>query len=188
MESSLLIKFIFFLSIQIYASRVVEDSGSSYYNDRIKNNKTTPKVYDILHRYLPDFHDYWYLHDIITLLMIIPIFYKMEMVQEYIGLWMAIFLIRIVTTCSTILPKYKKCSEDCVIFGGCYDKLFSGHFSSVLLATLIYMDNKLITFPVALSMNILNAISILLVRSHYTVDIIMAFFVTMFVYQNGIKL
>jgi hypothetical protein len=183
-----LIKFILFLAIQTYASKLVEDTGSSYYNGRIENNKTTPKVYDILHKYLPNLHDYWHLHDMFTLLMILPIFYKLEIVKDYLGYWMVIFLIRIVTTSSTILPKYKECSENCVMFGGCYDKLFSGHFSSVLLATLLYMDNKMITLPIALVMNITNAMLILLVRSHYTVDVIMAFFVTMFVYQNGIKI
>jgi hypothetical protein len=185
---NLALKFIVFIAVLLYSSRLVEDTGSCYYDSRVDRNKTTPKVYDILHRYLPDLHEYHYLSDIFTIGMTIPLVFYPYLAEEYTGYWMSIFAIRILSTLCTILPKYKKCSPDVTLFGGCYDKLFSGHFSSGLLATLLYIESNLVSVPVAVLLNFLNGALIVLARSHYTVDIIMAFFVTMFVYQNKLKM
>jgi hypothetical protein len=112
------------------------------------------------------------------------------MLQEYLSYWIVIFMIRSVTTIVTILPKHKECKiEDKLIFvGGCHDKIFSGHFVSVFLATILYLKNKWISMPILVLINIINSVSILLSRGHYTIDIIVAFFVTLFVYQNKLHI
>lgn len=178
---------IILLAYILYASELVEKKGSSYYDLRIEQNKTTPKVYDVLHRYLPDLHSYPHLNDIFTVSMVIPILFYRYITVDYISYWIVIFFIRAITSLTTILPKYKKCEKGKSLFGGCYDKLFSGHFSSGLLATLMYLDYNIIGMPAVVMLNTVNALLIVLQRSHYTADIIMAFFVTMFVYQNKLK-
>ena len=118
----------------------------------------------------------------------IPLLFNFNMLKEFLGYWIVIFIIRIITTLVTILPKYKECKTDEQIFGGCYDKIFSGHFASVFLATLLYLKYNWITMPILILINFINSIGILLRRSHYTIDIIMALFVTLFVYQNDLRI
>lgn len=185
--------FIFFLIYylyHLYLSHKLEKTGDAYYNNRIINNKTTPKIYDIAHKYLPNFYKYDNIHHVLTILFTIPIFFNFNMLQEYLGFWIVIFIIRSITMTVTILPKYKECTYDGVrpFVGGCYDKIFSGHFVSVFLATLLYLKYGWIKMPLLVIINIINTLSILLSRGHYTVDVIVAFFVTMFVYQNNISL
>jgi hypothetical protein len=72
--------------------------------------------------------------------------------------------------------------------GGCYDKIFSGHFGITFLMTLLLYDNGYINQFVAILVNFLNAILILLTRSHYTIDIIVSIFVVIIIYQNNLNI
>jgi hypothetical protein len=183
-----IIVILYFILYRIVSNKL-EIIGSTYYNGRIEKNKTTPKIYDIAHKYLPDLNQYDMLHHLITIIFVIPIMFNWNMLNEYLGYWVVIFLIRTITIIVTILPKYKHCKEydEITMFlGGCYDKIFSGHFSSVFLATLLYLKYGWITMPSLVIINLINSLSILLSRGHYTIDLIVAIFVTLFVYQNNL--
>lgn len=169
-----------------YSSKLVDDIGHEYYDDRVINQKTNPKIYDVAHKYLPDLGHYDSFHHIITTLLTIPIIFNLNMFQEYLSYWITIFIIRSITNLVTILPKNKHCKKDkaFMFMGGCYDKIFSGHFVSVFLATLLYMKYGWINMDTLVIINFINSMSILLSRGHYTIDLIVAYFVTMYVYQN----
>ena len=96
-------------------------------------------------------------------------------------------LIRAFTTISTILPKHKICNETIgirsLLLGGCYDKIFSGHTSFTLLLTLLYYREHIINLPLLLGINAANILAILATRSHYTVDVLLAIFVTTTIYS-----
>lgn len=171
-------------------TRDTELVAESYYQTRVDNGKTTPKVYDILHSYLPDFsnHSVDY-HHIISMSLLIPmIFMKWEIIREYIGYFLILVLIRAITIRLTILPKNKNCIGMNPILGACYDKIYSGHFTSVFLATILYYKYNYISMYSLVLINIINAAGILLYRWHYTIDIIVSMFVTLFIYQNKITL
>jgi hypothetical protein len=187
------ILFIIYFIFHIYMSNNLENIASQYYDTREKNNKTTPKVYDIAHKFLPEINKYNTIHHIITFIFILPIFLDFNILQEFLGYWIVIFILRTITTVVTILPKYKECKYNGKslfhsVFGGCYDKIFSGHFASVFLATLLYLKYGWIKIPMLILINLINSISILLVRGHYTIDLIVAFFATLFVYQNDLRI
>lgn len=183
--------FIIYIIFYLLSATSLEKIANSYYENRIINNKITPKIYDISHKYLPNLHKYNNTHNLITIVFIIPLLFNFNMLQEYLSYWIVIFIFRSITTRVTILPKYKECkvNNDIIpIYGGCYDKIFSGHFASVFLATLLYLKYNWINLPVLILINFINSISILATRNHYTIDLIVALFFTLFVYQNNLRI
>jgi hypothetical protein len=168
----------------------IDKTADAYYGQRIKSNKTNPKVYDISHKYLPDLHEKQIWNDIYTFAVLAPLLTDMRLLEMYVYLWIPIFMIRSVFTQVTILPKHSKCkggeNVSDFLIGGCYDKVFSGHFTSVFLAMLVYTHFGWISATTGAAASVMSALLILLVRSHYTIDILVAIVVTLLVYQNGI--
>jgi hypothetical protein len=166
----------------------VQTLGEEFYYT--KRTHTYPKVYDIAHRFLPKIHpDYEVISHIFTFACLTPFlfYFNLDVIKVFIGYALIIFLIRDLTTYVTILPRTKTCdtTQNSLIVGGCFDKIVSGHTSAVFLATLIFYKYRIIrNIPILISMNAINAFLILLTRHHYTIDVIMAFVVTLFVFTN----
>jgi hypothetical protein len=165
-----------------YVSHLI---GSNFY----KGTPTNYKIHDLLHEVLPEIHDYHYIIDIIALVAVIPafIYFNHTLSVEFLTKFLIIMLIRAFTIISTVLPKYERCDETftfrsfCV--GGCYDKIFSGHTSFILLLTLFYLRENIIKLPVFYGINILNMLAIIATRSHYTIDVLIAIFVTFTIFN-----
>lgn len=175
----------FILSIFILASSLLcLHEGRKFYTERQEKGKTTPKVYDIGHKFLPDLSEVQPLHIVSDIMCLLPILLPPVGRTKFFKYFLVIMAIRAVFILATILPKDKKCKDEITIMtfvtGHCYDKVFSGHFASVLLFSLLYnmkMDKVIM-------LNTFNAFLILSTRRHYTVDILVSLFVTLFVYQN----
>jgi hypothetical protein len=173
---------------------VVHKQGSSFYRNRVNESKTTPKVYDIMHKYLPDLSASQTLFFVANIVVFLPIAFGNDVALEYMSYFPLILLARSIFNLVTILPKNKLCSDDTyglynVIFGHCYDKIFSGHFaSSVLLSLILYNKGVIKNAWLHVGFNVANALVILLLRWHYTIDILVALFVTIVFYQNNIAL
>lgn len=181
--------FIIYIIFHYYNVNNLKNEVKKYYDDRILKGKIKPKVYDVCFKYLPNLERYEKLSDIITILIVFPIFLYPKILIEYIGYWISIFVIRSITIRLTVLPKSNNCETNNYInLGTCYEQIFSGHFSSGLLATMLYYKYNLINLPMLYILNIINGSIILLTRHHYTIDIVVAIFVTLFVYQNDISL
>jgi hypothetical protein len=173
-----------------------QNNANDYYNDRIDKNKTTPKVFDIMHKYLPDWSNYDWLNNAILLVTIIPLVYQNDknLYFDFVSLIIIINIIRDIIINITILPKDKNCDLKkysfmySTAFGACYDKIFSGHFAFVFILTLLYNSYSIITnMPMIILWNIFNAVSILLIRSHYTIDIIISVFISLGVFNEYMK-
>jgi hypothetical protein len=156
-----------------------------------EHNDSQGKVFDILHEITPDLHDYKAYNDIIATATMISFLFvpnSLAIVKEFAGKFLLIMLVRALTIISTILPKHDKCPSELKWYhylkGQCYDKIFSGHTALVLLATLIYLREGILSFPVFLAINFANWASIILTRSHYTIDIILAIVITLLVYDG----
>jgi hypothetical protein len=173
-------------------ARWIEKTGEKYYIERQQANKTNPKVYDIVHKHTVDLKEYQVWNHVFTFALLTPLLAKLSVMETFISYWIPLFLLRSVFNMVTILPKNKTCyvneNTRFAFVGGCYDKVFSGHFASVLLALILYTKQGWITNSTAIILGGLNATGILLTRSHYTVDIVVAYLATMYMYQNGIKL
>jgi hypothetical protein len=174
----------------LFAGYKVEQTGRRYYNTRVNNNKTNPKVYDVFHRILPDYYQYNYINHILTFAFLSPMVLSLPLLSEFISFAIPVFLIRAVMNNLTILPKHKECPDThgLKLVNGCYDKIFSGHFAAVLLACLLYVKHGYLSIPMAFVACAVNALVILAVRGHYTNDIVVAFFVVLCVYQNNLAI
>ena len=89
---------------------------------------------------------------------------------------------RMITISLTVLPKYNKCEvKDTHLLGGCYDKIFSGHTSTFFLAMLMYIEYGYIPPIIGYIFSILFGLVMIASRGHYTIDVLLAFFITFFV-------
>lgn len=174
--------------IILLANFYTNEIGEAYYEGEDKINK----IFDVVHHYTPDFHEFGSLVNVIPLLLFGSLFFlpkSMSLIEEVVLKILLIHLIRSLTIISTILPKHEKCKrEDSSFFtrllGDCYDKVFSGHTSFVFLITLILLRDNYIGFKQLVSINALESATILLTRSHYTIDVILAYFITYLVYDG----
>jgi len=191
-----MIKSIIIFIITALISYNVHLQGKKFYDDRIKAGKTAPKVFDIGMKYIPDMSENKLLSIIIDILpLILPIIflYNTPYFSKYYYILIWIFLIRYIFINLTILPKYKKCKDDSytiynILFGHCYDKIFSGHFSSIYLFVLFVYTYKLNILNIHYNEIVLGiglllyGMSIIALRIHYTVDIAVALVVTQLVF------
>ena len=170
----------------------VENVGESFYSNRIENKKLNPKVYDIFHKYLPDLSKYEWISNLYCTVISVILFSYIDLdgIIEFASYYIVLLIIRDISINLTILPKNKECfqSYDNAIFGGCYDKIFSGHFATVYLLTLIVNKYNAVSPVVLVIINIINAFLILLTRGHYTIDIFVSFFITSLLFTNNIKI
>lgn len=163
----------------------IENKSENFYK---KNSK---KVYDILHELLPHIPHFEYVSDIIMLLVTLSvIILDYKLLYEIAGFAITISIIRAFFINATILPKNEICNikYSSMIRGGCYDKIFSGHFAFTLLSSLILFKNDLINGAIFTMINFINGLFIILSRNHYTIDIIVSIFVVLLVYQNNMNL
>jgi hypothetical protein len=177
--------------IHMFLAYNVHEQGKKYYDNRIKNRKIIPKVYDIGMKYIPDLSQEKILENIVNMIaLILPFMFGSKVLIIYIQLSIYMYFIRHIFNMMTILPKDKKCKDDSFglinyIFGHCYDKIFSGHFASACLVVLIAYDQKIIRntwiWYIFLTM---YAISLIAIRYHYTVDIAVSIVVTLLIYIN----
>jgi hypothetical protein len=173
-----------FILYYILVSYHIDRTGEDFYHKRIN-----PKVYDIAHKYLPDWSVHKIYNDLYTLGFLLPLLTNFTILKEYLGFWIPIFLLRSIFAQVTILPKNKNCTVpdtfSVQLKRNCYDKVFSGHFSSFLLATILYLKYKWINIPIGVALVSFNAFMILVTRSHYTIDILVALVVTLLVYISN---
>lgn len=189
----ILIVFLFVIS-HLLLSYFVHYTGKRFYEDRIIYKKVNPKVFDLGHKYLPNWHDNFMLNLVIDFLCILPIFVNWKVFSTFIDYIPVIFMIRWITTLVTILPKHKECNDSKFdissgISGHCYDKVFSGHFAViVLLSCIIYSYGIIKNLPLIIFYNLLVAFLIIATRAHYTIDLIVSVFVVFVIYQNKIHI
>lgn len=178
---------LFLSSIIVTSNYWTHELGMAFY-DKTENNG---KVFDLLHAVTPDLSDYKPYNDIIVSAVALSFLFVPKggtLFKEFAAKFILIMVIRALTTVSTILPKHEKCDAtphfSRYLKGQCYDKVFSGHTSFVLLATLIYLREGILGLPAFLGINLANITSIILTRSHYTVDIVLAILITLLVYDG----
>lgn len=175
------------LGFLLFSNYCTNELGKNFYGHKWEETK----IYDILHENTPDFHEWKEVNDIIPITIILSTFFikqPLPLVKEFLGKYLLIMSFRALTMMSTILPKHEKCDPTLTFIhmlkGQCYDKVFSGHMSFVLLSTLIYLREGIISIPTFLALNASQFASIILTRSHYTVDVLLALFITYLVFDG----
>jgi len=175
-NKSLIIVFICVMLFHMILCNNINSFGKKYYPHPIH-------IYDLGFDYLPNLNKFAYISDIIVVLSCL---FLPGIFTKFIYLIIPIFLIRAITIHLTLLPSVENCHIPSVIyskfFGGCYDKIFSGHFAIVFLITLLLLEKSYISLYALTLINFLHGLFIIAVRNHYTIDIVVSFFVTLCVY------
>jgi len=185
---------IILIIIQIVFVYLCYYNGKHFFSERKKQGKTTAKIFDISHKFLPNYSDNDTLHNLLNIVIFSPLVIYPHLIGEFLSYIIPILLFRYITTNTTILPKTKNCNDDTFgifnfVNGHCYDKLFSGHFACSVIISLLLHHNNLIQSPVILWLyNALSAYLLLVTRAHYTVDLILGGYVALTSYYLGINI
>lgn len=182
------VAWVLFLGAIIVTSNYwTHELGTAFYERQESNGK----VFDLGHSLTPDLSEYKKYNDIIVVLTALSFLVVPEGVslfKEFGAKFILILVIRSLTMVSTILPKQDKCDStpkwSRLLKGQCYDKVFSGHTSFVLLATLIFWREGILGTLPFFAINLANITSILLTRSHYTIDVVLGILITLLVYDG----
>ena len=162
-------------------------------DEKAKNNNYKSQLRDILHENLPDMSNSSAYDDILILLTAMLFFYLygFKHIKDFVILFLIIWTLRLITISVTILPNpnihnnnEKRPKYMRIFCGGCNDLIFSGHMSLMLLL-LLYISKSvpsIIGKVGILIYALLYSIVILLLRNHYTVDIVLAWFITIATY------
>lgn len=188
------IKTLSLLAVQILVSYFVYSTGKHFYASRVKNGKTNPKVFDIGHKYIPDYSNNAKIETLLNILTLLPTaFFMLKGDQQFFTYSITIQIIRLLFIFVTILPKHKTCDDEKYtlsnIFNGhCYDKIFSGHFATVVLSCLILYYTYNVPLSYLIVYMVVVAGLILATRSHYTIDMVVATVVAHWVYIQKLRL
>lgn len=149
-----------------------------------------PSVFDIGYHYLPNLSKYEIIGNIYSFIFLIILLCLPNLWEDFFGYMIPIIFIRLLFIHMTVLPKHRKCNinDQNYFLGGCYDKIFSGHFATVLLISLLLLKYKYISLPWVISINIIHLLLLLMFRWHYTIDMIIALMVTLIIVQNDMNI
>jgi hypothetical protein len=158
--------------------------------DKYYKTVTHPSVFDIGYYYLPNLSKFELIGHVYILIFVIILLRLPKLWEDFFGYIIPIVFLRIIFIHMTVLPKHRNCVVDKqnYFLGGCYDKIFSGHFAVLLLITLLLLKNKYISLPWVFIFNIIHLLILIVFRWHYTVDMLIASMVTLLVVQNDINI
>ena len=171
-----------------YVYHHLENKSEVFY-DNVKLKQKT-KVYDIIHHNLPSMRNLSIIVEAIPfILLAFILFIDLKLFYNVVGLLITIIIFRMFIIHFTILPKDKKCDikNSSVYNGGCYDKVYSGHFAVIFISLLVLYTSKYIDIFTLIILSTISALLIVTSRAHYTIDIVVAFLIVIIVYQNNIN-
>lgn len=159
---------------------------TQYNADKVRYDyKCEKPLYDFLHKVIPNLKRYELLIDLVPILLGVAMLYLYmydnldeKLIRDAIVYYSTLMIIRALVYSSTILPS-PTCSkgQQNATTGGCHDCIYSGHtVATLILAYSLYQHNP--DYLAALVVYcILGSLLIIGTRSHYTVDVIIAYIV-----------
>jgi PAP2 superfamily C-terminal len=169
--------------------KIKSTSIKNSYKEKEKE-KDTDKLSDVIHTYGPDWSKYYqyaeiFFYIIILLFIVYATASKKLFVLYEIGFLLAFFyFIKITCTLVTILPDPSGKCETKNTLGDCNELMPSGHLSSLLIILFSlwpYIDNKYWKMLFVSLISIYSFV-IIAVRNHYTIDVVISWFVVYTIY------
>lgn len=102
----------------------------------------------------------------------------------------SLLILRCIFFSVTLLPDSSQMCTISTHIGSCFDLIFSGHSTIMLLTTYIIKDNFYISNFVNFIFHLINSITFILIilcRNHYTVDVLISICMTHLVYNYNKK-
>lgn len=157
--------------------------------------KKEENIFDLGHTLLPKIETQAYDFIVLGVPLLYVIFrgamkgrLHIDLFRETVFCFGLVLLFRVLTTVSTILPTggetlEEACSLDNYtvgnyLFGGCYDKIFSGHTSFVFILCLTALKFDILTKKEVALVMAYSTFLIVSTHSHYTVDVLLALIIS----------
>ena len=161
-------------------------------NLKLPNKYNHQNLYDIIASNTINLNKFSYIINYLCIIFIIPVIFNFKFVYliRFFKYYSILILFRSILTNVTILPSCH--SENCddydyeyygifrYINGHCNDKIFSGHVSIIILLYYIIYKNKLLSplfMFIMLLLLFIVSILIIMVRWHYTIDVLLAYII-----------
>lgn len=192
-DYKLIMLFLFTLLVHTSAMIFVWKTGTMYYETKSKTCCTL-KMYDIIHSNYTDYTRYNYSKNVYLLSFLLPILWNINKLTylafvEFVIKFCIIFLLRSFVIISTIPPKQSTMRIThlnlfhILCAGTFYDKMFSGHYSTGLLLSILTLKHHIVTSTLTniftyIVLNLVHFIIISITRSHYTNDLIISLYIT----------
>lgn len=164
----------------------------TYKNGLSINLLQSPPLYDIVQVNFPNLQEYRIIPEILHIIPVITlafycVWYKnVVCFKKFLVNHGLLMLLRAVLFTVTLLPDSSRMCEISSHIGSCFDLLFSGHSTIMLLCSLLLDSNFKIPLPLKIVMYSITTITsflIILCRNHYTIDIIVSFLLTYSVFK-----
>lgn len=168
---------------------VVHTLNYKFHTTHIPRLPRQQPLWDVIHRRFNDrYCHYDKYYDYVLPMFFLPLLWasstqRYEFFADYLSIWLPIMSIRSITNMVTVLPSSRPgCDKRHLILGYCNDKIFSGHTVTVFLCALMLIKHGIVTDGAAkctvLLGSVLFGFFIVLVRDHYTVDVLLSFVIT----------
>jgi PAP2 superfamily C-terminal len=182
------------MSFHSYTSRSTYTRGVVHFN-----MVGTPPLRDLLHEFLPNMQQFRIVPEIGH---VIPVLYllglllyhfdqrSLDTFRLFLYIHGTLMVIRALSFAVTILPDSSQQCHTSLFLGGCHDLIFSGHVMITLLSSLL--AQKFFHIPLfMLIFMVFNVVfvsfMVVVVRNHYTVDVLIAITTTLFFYMAFTK-
>jgi hypothetical protein len=86
----------------------------------------------------------------------------------------------------TLLPDSSEMCLESGHIGSCFDLIFSGHSTIMLLCTMItheFFNISTLFYSILMIKNLITCFMIIVCRNHYTIDVLISIFMTYFIYH-----
>lgn len=166
-------------------------SVSHLLNLSLNKKYNNQNLYDIIASNTPNLNKYSYIINYLCMLFIIPFIFQFKLIYfiSFFKYYSLLLFTRAILTNVTVLPSCL--SENCqdyknhgwyrYINGHCNDKIFSGHVAKSIMALYLIYKNKLLSQPLmycAFLLLFIISILIIMVRWHYTIDVLIAYIIS----------
>lgn len=155
----------------------------------------TKPLYDLIQRNVPNLQPYRIIPEILHLIPILSFILlvifncntnSVLALRKFLRLHGLLMVLRAICFTSTLLPDSSQMCLFSQHIGSCYDLIFSGHSTAILLTTYIINDYFNINrfFKIMLHINnLITCFLIIVCRNHYTIDIIVSILATNYFYS-----
>lgn len=167
-------------------------SEITYTNGLSLELEKTQPLYDVIQRNTPNLQTYRLIPEILHLIPIVYLIYlilrnrEMKALKVFLKCHGVLMLFRAMCFSLTLLPDSSQMCQVSNHFGSCFDLIFSGHSTIMLLCTLIIRNYFKVGNTVYLLLqinNLITSILIIMCRNHYSVDVLISLLLTTYVYQ-----
>lgn len=154
-----------------------------------------PPLYDIIQRNFPNLQRYRFIPEILHLIPVLALvgciiywfdYNSLRALNKFFITHGPLMALRGIFFSVTLLPDSSQMCFESNHLGSCFDLIFSGHSTIMLLCSFIineFFNIGIFVYIFLMFKNFVTFLLIILCRNHYTIDVLISIFMTYFVYS-----